>query len=65
MVALDGTFIALRRYNYNVDELIEKYPDGVPEKIIEKALLKPIEDVKVELQNVIKKLATIMGEENK
>ena len=38
MVSDQDDFILLRRYNYSLQKLVDKYPDGCPDHIIATAL---------------------------
>jgi hypothetical protein len=38
MVSDQADFILLRRYNYSLQKLVDKYPDGCPDHIIATAL---------------------------
>jgi hypothetical protein len=34
----DPNYIILKRYNFSIERLLERYPDGVPDHIIAEAL---------------------------
>lgn len=35
----DPDFIASKRFDYSLDKLLERYPDGAPSKVIAQALM--------------------------
>lgn len=39
----DPDFICVKRYGYSLKELLEKFPEGTPDKLIARALLIPEE----------------------
>lgn len=62
-VVLDEDFIAIRRYNYSLKKLLEKYPDGAPNKVIAQALAIDEEDVENLYNLTVAKLRRLMGVE--
>jgi hypothetical protein len=45
-IAEDPDFIAIKRFGNSMKQLLERYPDGCPDKVIAQALL--IEETEVE-----------------
>lgn len=60
----DRDFIALKRFDFSVTKLVEKYPNGVPEKLIAAALLMTEEEVEEMYQKVVAKLRRKMNVED-
>jgi hypothetical protein len=54
-------FIALPRFNYSLASLVERYPDGVPEKLVAEALDMTEEDAQILFESAVKKLRRAMG----
>lgn len=61
---VDVDFIPLKRFQYSVKKLLDRYPDGVPDRIIAQAMLIDEEQVEVLYQEVVAKLRGIMKVEN-
>lgn len=64
-VNTEEDFINLPRFNYSLRELLEKYPDGVPEgprgdRLIGRALCMSEEEVRVTMDSIIRKLRRVM-----
>jgi hypothetical protein len=55
-IANEENFIAIKRFNYSLERMLERYPDGVPDRIIAQALLIKEEDVEELYQKIILKL---------
>lgn len=52
----DPSFINLKRFNYSLEKLLERYPTGVPDRIIALALNITEEEVEIIYQDIIKQL---------
>jgi hypothetical protein len=57
----DPDFIALKRFDYSLNSLLRRYPDGVPDdeggnKMIAKALMMSEDEVRETYENIIIKL---------
>lgn len=61
LVETDGDFIALKRFDFSLEKLIERYPDGCPERVIANALMIPEHEVEELYQKAVTKLRLIMG----
>ena len=59
----DSDFIALKRYNYSMKELIQKYPEGVPERVIAAALAMTEDSVSEMYEKVVIKLRHMLDVE--
>lgn len=61
---LEPDFIALKRFEYSLQKLLQRYPDGCPDRIIANALLVAEEDVEEMYSSTVMKLRKLMGVEN-
>ncbi len=52
----DDDFVYLKRFEYSLAKLLERYPEGCPDKVIAKALMIPEEEVEQLYQKIAKKL---------
>lgn len=52
----DPDFINIKRFEYSLDKLLDRYPDGVPNRIICQALQLSEQEVEDLYQSVILKL---------
>jgi hypothetical protein len=52
----DPDFICIRRFDYSVETLLERFPDGAPDKTIAQALMISIEDVESLYNGIVAKL---------
>jgi hypothetical protein len=59
-LSTDEDFIPLKRFDYSMRCLLDRYPDGVPDRIIAQSLLIDDEQVEVLYQEVVAKLRTNM-----
>lgn len=55
-VRSDPDFVLLRHCDYSLTKVISRYPDGVPQKVIAKALGMTEEEVALILQQALGKL---------
>lgn len=56
----DPDFVALKRYNYSVERVLERFPDGAPVKLIAQGLMMTEPEVEELLQSVVLKLRTAL-----
>lgn len=63
MVENDHDFIYLKRFQYSLTKLLERYPDGVPDRIIANGLMLTEDDVHELYERTVKKLRGLMGVE--
>jgi hypothetical protein len=54
-------FIGMKRFDYSLAKLLERYPEGCPDKIIAQALLVSEPEVEEMYQKAIARLRIIMG----
>lgn len=60
LLQTDPDFIAIKRFSYSLEELLERYPDGVPNHIIAAALLIEEGEVDAMYQDIVQKLRDLM-----
>lgn len=61
LIAEDAEFIYSKRFNYSLTELLKRYPDGCPDRIIAAVLMITEEDVEDMYQRIVEKLRAKMG----
>jgi hypothetical protein len=52
----DPDFVANKRFDYSLEKLVERFPDGAPDKTIATALMISVEDVPRLYADVMAKL---------
>lgn len=57
----DPDFVNLKRFNYSLAQLLERYPEGCPDRVIAAALMIPETEVEEIYDTVVTKLRMIMG----
>jgi hypothetical protein len=60
MIETDPDYIASKRYGYSLAALLERYPDGCPDRIIATVLQMTEEEVEYAYQSIVKKLRRLM-----
>lgn len=60
MIENDPNYIASKRYSYSLSKLLERYPDGCPDRIIATVLQLSEEEVEQRYQKIILKLRKSM-----
>ncbi len=55
-IETDPDFIFVKRFDYSLNKLLERYPDGAPSRVIAQALLITEEDVEAQYEKVIRKM---------
>jgi hypothetical protein len=63
-VSEDPDYVALKRFEFSLLKLIDRYPEGCPDKVIAQALLVSEEEVEELYQKAIARLRLIMGVES-
>lgn len=63
LILTDPDFVYSKKYGYSLTKLLERYPDGVPDKIIAQALLMTEDDVQELYDRVVKRLRELMAPE--
>lgn len=62
-IAEDPDFVYLKRFDFSLNKLLQRYPDGCPDRIIANALMVPEAEVEELYQSAVAKLRLIMGVE--
>lgn len=57
----DEDFVYVKRFDYSLKKLLEKYPDGAPDRVIAQALMITEEDVEKTYQHIVQKLKDSLG----
>jgi len=57
-IETDPVFINIKRFDYSIENLIDRYPDGAPLRLIAQALNMTEEEVQETYNNVLVKLKT-------
>jgi len=55
-IETDPVFINIKRFDYSIENLIDRYPDGAPLRLIAQALNMTEEEVQETYNNVLTKL---------
>lgn len=61
LLFLEEDFIAIRRFNYSLEKLLERYPDGAPDRIIGQALAIDEGSVEQLYNETVERLRKLMG----
>lgn len=54
-------FVNLKRFEYSLAKVQERYPNGAPDKTIANALLLNEEDVQIIYEGIVNKLKVLLG----
>ncbi len=57
----DPDFINIRRFDYSLERLLDRYPDGASDRLIASALMMTEDEVSEFYEEVVEKLRTIIG----
>lgn len=57
----DSSFVLMRRFNYSIEKLEERYPMGCPDHIAAQSLGLEIEELQNQYLQIVKKLRANMG----
>jgi hypothetical protein len=61
LIQSDPDYIYSKRFNYSLNELKERYPDGCPDRIIAAVLMITEDDVQIWYEKIVEKLRNQMG----
>ena len=61
LVAEDPNYVALKRFEFSLEKVLDRYPEGCPDRLIAQALMIPEHEVEELYQNAVVKLRMIMG----
>jgi hypothetical protein len=56
----EDDFIAIKRFGFSLRSIMDRYPEGVPDRYIAQALAVPEEELPVLYDSVVAKLRTLM-----
>jgi len=56
LIDTDPDFVFMKRFDYSLDKLMERYPDGAPAKIIAQAMMMTEDEVEELYEAVIVKM---------
>jgi len=63
-LAEEDDFVNLSKFDYSIESLLKRYPDGAPDRFIAKGLCIPEEQVESIYRNVVVKLRSLMKVED-
>jgi len=61
LITTDEDFVYSKRFGYSLKKLLERYPDGCPDRVIAAVLLITEDDVEAHYQRIVIKLRNAMG----
>ncbi len=61
LLRTDPSFVYAKRFDFSIDALLDRYPDGCPPHVIAGALLMTEEDVENMHAKIVAKLREYMG----
>lgn len=63
MLTDDPDFVSLKRFDFSLKKVMDRYPEGCPDHVIASALLVNEDDVPALYEQVVTKLRNLMGVE--
>lgn len=63
LISEDPDFVYLKRFDFSLDKVLERFPDGVPNRMISQALMITEEEVDEIAQSAIIKIRQALGVE--
>ncbi len=60
-IIADPDFIALKRFDYSIKNLLKRYPDAAPDHVAAQALLLTEEEFETEYTKVVEKLKSLVA----
>lgn len=61
LIERDEDYICLKRFGFNINKAIERYPSGCPNHIISGALMIPEDQIDSIYNGIVEKLRNLMG----
>jgi hypothetical protein len=61
LIHTDDQFIYSKRFNYSLEELMKRHPDGCPNRVIASVLMITEDDVDELYEQIVAKLRSAMG----
>lgn len=62
MIRTDRDFVYLKRYDYSLAKVLDRFPDGAPDRTIAQALMITTEDVERIYLDILSRLRTAMAD---
>lgn len=62
-ISEDPDFVYLKRFDYSLEKVLDRFPDGVPNRMIAQALMMTEEEVEEQLQLTLTKIRMFLGVE--
>lgn len=60
-IRTDPDFIYIPRFDFSLEKMVLRYPDGVPEKLIAQALMMTEDELRLTFESAVKKLRASVG----
>jgi len=60
LIETDKDFVALKRFDYSLNKLMDRYPEGAPAKIIAQAMMMTEDEVEELYENVVIKMRSAL-----
>lgn len=60
MIDTDPDYISSKRFDYSLEKLLERYPDGCPDRVIASVLLIEEQEVEQYYVRIVEKLRRMM-----
>lgn len=61
LISEDEDFVYLKRFGYSLNKVLERYPEGCPDRIIAQALCMTEEEVGEMYEEIVTRLRAFMG----
>jgi hypothetical protein len=61
LISTDEKFVYSKRFEYNIDKLAERHPEGCSNRVIAGVLMITEDDVDDHYERIVKKLRALMG----
>lgn len=61
LIMTDERFVYAKRYNYDIEEMLLRYPESCPDHVIAAALMITEDDVEEVYERIVLKLRELMG----
>jgi hypothetical protein len=61
MIENDPDFVNLKRFDFSIEKVLDRYPDGVPMRLITQGLMMTEEEVNKTTEKILQKLRDAMG----
>lgn len=60
MISTDPDYISSKRFDYSLEKLLERYPDGCPDRVIASVLMIDETEVEQSYARIVEKLRKMM-----